>query len=119
VSDNLSHREIFVLEIPHRASAFVYEIEESQLAKNVAHIVPDVVRDLGYYREDLTLDEVKEVMMVNLHSVYFFRKENEIKEFINDYKGHQHIRCSAVLENLLWDHEGIVKYGGESNLIET
>ena len=116
---SLTNRTIFVLEIPHRASAFVYEIEESKLAENISHVLPDVVRDFGYYREDLTLDEVKEVMMVNLHSVHFFRKEKEVKEFINDYKGHQHIRCAAVLENLLWDHEGIVKYGGESNLIES
>ncbi len=95
--------KLYVLEIPHQRDAVAYQIDEKKLISHVANApeYADAIPQHGFKEDTLTLEQAREVMMSDLHSVKFFEDENEVLEFIKNYDGHQDIRCKNALENLL------------------
>jgi hypothetical protein len=95
--------ELYVLEIPQQRDAIAYKIDKKKLITYVANApeYADTIPQHGFEDDTLTLEQVREVMMSNLHGVLFFENENEVREFIKNYDGHQDIRCKNALENLL------------------
>ena len=95
--------KLYVLEIPQQRDAIAYEIDEKKLITHVANApeYADAIPQHGFKEDTLTLEQAREVMMSNLHAVYFFEDRKEVLEFIKNYDGLQDIRCKNALENLL------------------
>ena len=92
--------KLYVLEIPHQRDAVAYQIDEKKLISHVANApeYADAIPQHGFKEDTLTLEQAREVMMSDLHSVKFFEDENEVLEFIKNYDGHQATRCKRILE---------------------
>jgi len=99
--------KLYVLEIPHEKKATAYEIDKKKLITHVANApeYADSIPQHGFKDDTLTLEQAREVISANLHAVYFFEDENEVREFIKNYDGHQSTKCKVALEELLgwWD----------------
>lgn len=67
--------KLYVLEIPHQRDAVAYQIDEKKLISHVANApeYADAIPQHGFKEDTLTLEQAREVMMSDLHSVKFLK----------------------------------------------